>query len=72
MWFVLIYGYVCYFTYFLNAVYVIQTLCEAYARILRSLGIATANRPYRTLRNILVHPKDKIKDEEKTELIIYV
>ena len=26
----LIYGYVCYFTHFLNAVYVIQTLCEMY------------------------------------------
>jgi len=36
---------------------------------LKSHGIATANCPYRTLRNILVHPKDKIIDEEKTELI---
>jgi len=48
----------------------VKRLSEAYTRIiLRSPGIATANHPHRTLRNILVHPKDKVKDEEKTELI---
>jgi len=30
------------------------------------------NCPHRTLRNIVVHPKDKVKDEEKTELIYRV
>jgi len=38
----------------------------------KSHGIATANRADRTLRNIVVHPKDKVKDEEKTELIYCV
>ena len=32
-----------------------------------NVGQATANRPHRTLRNFVVHPKDKVKDEEKTE-----
>ena len=45
----------------------VKGLSEAYTRILKSHGIATANRPRRTLRNILVHPKDKVRDEEKTE-----
>jgi len=43
--------------------------CEAYAKILKSYSITTADRPHHTLWNILVHPKDKVKDEEKTELI---
>jgi len=50
----------------------VKGLSEASARILKSHGIATANRPHRTLRNFVVHPKDKIKDEEKTELIYCV
>ena len=33
---------------------------------------AAANRPHRTLRNFVVHPKDKVNDEEKTELIYHV
>ena len=45
---------------------------EAFARILKSHGIATANHLHRTLRNFVVHPKDKVKDEEKTELIYRV
>ena len=50
----------------------VKGLSEASARILKSHGIATANRPHRTLRNFVVHPKDKVKDEEKTELIYCV
>jgi len=50
----------------------VKGLSEAFARILKSHGIATANRPHRTLRNFVVHPKDKVKDEEKTELIYRV
>ena len=37
-----------------------------------SHGIATANRPHRTLRNFVVHPKDKVRDKQKTELIYCV
>jgi len=47
----------------------VKGLSEAFARILKSHGIATANRPHRTLRNFVVHLKDKVKDEDKTELI---
>jgi len=50
----------------------VKGLTEAFARILKSHGIATANRPHRTLRNFVVHPKDKIGDKEKTELIYCV
>ena len=39
---------------------------------MKSHGIATANRPYRMLQNCVVHPKDKARDEEKTELIYRV
>jgi len=47
----------------------VRRLIEAFARILKCHGITTANRPHRTLLNFVVHPKDKVKDEEKTELI---
>jgi len=50
----------------------VKGLSEAFARILKSHGIATANRPHRMLRNFVVHPKDKVKDEDKTELIYRV
>jgi len=50
----------------------VKGLSEAFARILKSHGIATANRPHRTLWNFVVNPKDKVKDEEKTELIYHV
>ena len=50
----------------------VKGLSEEFARILKSYGIATANRPYRTLRNFVVYPKDKVKDEEKTKLIYRV
>jgi len=47
----------------------VKGLSEAFARSLISHGIATANRPHRTLRNFVVHPKDKVRDEEKIEFI---
>jgi len=47
-------------------------LSEAFARILKSHGIAIANHPHRTLRNFVVHLKDKVSDEEKTELMCRV
>ena len=50
----------------------VKGLSEEFARILKSYGITTANRPYRTLRNFVVYPKDKVKDEEKTKLIYRV
>jgi len=50
----------------------VKGLTEAFGRILKSHGIATANRPHRTLRNFVVHPKDKVRDKQKTELIYCV
>ena len=50
----------------------VKGLSEASAKILKSHSIATANHPHRTLRNFVVHPKDKVRDEEKTELIYCV
>jgi len=47
----------------------VKGLSEAFAKILKSHGIATANRPRRMLRNFVVHSKDKVKHEQKTELI---
>jgi len=47
----------------------VKGLSEAFARILKCHGIGTANRPHLTLWNFVVHPKDRVKDEEKTELI---
>jgi len=50
-----------------------HVICErTFARILKSHGIATANHPHRTLWNFVVHRKDKVRDEEKTELIYRV
>jgi len=50
----------------------VKGLSEAFARTLKSHGITTANRPHRTLRNFVVHPKDNVKDEEKTKVIYRV
>jgi len=50
----------------------VKGLSEAFARILKSHGITTTNHPHQMLRNFVVHPKDKVKDEEKTNLIYRV
>ena len=50
----------------------VKGLSETFARILKSHSIATANCSHRTLRNFVVYPKDKVKDEEKTDLIYRV
>ena len=50
----------------------VKRLSEAFARILKSHGIAKASCFHQTLRNFVVHPKDKVTDEEKTKLIYRV
>ena len=40
--------------------------------ILKVYRISTAMKLNTTLRNILVHPKDRIRDDEKSELIYQV
>ena len=47
----------------------IQGLSETIQRIYRGHGIATAMKPHRTLRNILVHPKDKTPKENVAECV---
>ena len=44
-------------------------LSEAFSRILKTYRICTAVRPHTTLRNLLVHPRDRISDEEKPEVV---
>ena len=47
----------------------VKGLIEAFSRILKTYSICTAVRPHTTLRNLLVHPKDRISDEEKPEVV---
>jgi len=47
----------------------VKGLSEAFSRILKIYRICTAVRPHTTLRNLLVHPKDRISDEEKPEAV---
>ncbi|XP_052806817.1 uncharacterized protein LOC128236035 [Mya arenaria] len=46
-----------------------QWLSEAVSRVFNKHRVATAMRPHQTLRNILVHPKDKQETTEKAEVI---
>jgi len=47
----------------------VKGLTEAFTTILKSFGICTAVKPHTTLRNILVHWKEGIGDEDKLEVI---
>ena len=42
----------------------VEGLSEAFSRILKTYRISTAVRPHTMLRNMLVHHKDRISDEE--------
>ena len=47
----------------------VEGLSERVARVFRKHGFATAMKPHRTLRSILVHPKDKLLPQQKSEVI---
>jgi len=47
----------------------VKGLTEAFSRILKTYRICTAVRPHTTLSNMLAHPKDRISDEEKPEVV---
>jgi len=47
----------------------VKVLSEAFCQILITYMICTAVKPHNTLRNVLVHPKDRINDEEKPEVV---
>jgi len=37
----------------------VENVSEAVARIMRKHNVPVAMKPYRTLKSVLVHPKDK-------------
>jgi len=47
----------------------VKGLSEAFSRILKTYRICTAVKPHTTLRNQLLHPKDRISDKEKPEVV---
>jgi len=47
----------------------VKGLSEACARIYRKYGAKTAMRPFQTIRNYVVHPKDKLEKEEISECV---
>ena len=47
----------------------IKGLSEVFTMILKAYRICTAVKPHSTLRNMLVHPKDRISSEEKPVMI---
>jgi len=48
----------------------VKGLSGAFSWILKTYRICTAVRPHTTLRNLLVHPKDRISDEENQRWFI--
>ena len=47
----------------------VNGVSERVSRVLKSYNIASAMKPHNTLRNQLVHPKDKREDLEKTDAL---
>ncbi|WAR29712.1 hypothetical protein MAR_003280 [Mya arenaria] len=50
----------------------VKGLSEAVSRVFNKHRVATAMRPHQTLRNILVHPKDKQETTEKAEGCVHM
>ena len=50
----------------------VQGVAEPVQCILKHQEIATAVRPHRNLRNILVHPKDKVEDRSNTDCVYQI
>ena len=48
----------------------VKGLSDAVSRVFRKHGVTTAIRPHRTLRRLLVHPKDK-QDKSKVCECVY-
>ena len=47
----------------------VQNVSDSVARIMRKYDVPVAMKPYQTLKNVLVHPKDKQNKEEITECV---
>ena len=50
----------------------LKGVTEQLKRVFGKHKIATSIKPHQTLRNILVHPKDKINTEDKTDVVYKV
>jgi len=50
----------------------VEDVSEAVARIMRRRSVPVAMKPYKTLKTVLVHPKDKQKKEDLTERVYKV
>jgi len=44
----------------------VENVSEAVARITRKHNVPVAMKPYKTLKSVLVHPKDKQEKEDLT------
>ena len=49
-----------------------ENISEAVARIMRKHSVPVAMKPYKTLKTVLVHPKDKQEKEDLTECVYKV
>jgi len=52
----------------LNIQYV-EGVSEAVTRVYKRYGVSTAMKPHTIIRNLLVHPKDKVNTEETAECV---
>ena len=50
----------------------VENVSEAVARIMRKHNVPVTVKPYKTLKSILVHPKDKQEKEDLTECVYKV
>ena len=50
----------------------VRGVTEPVQRILKHHDIASAVRPHRNLREIFVHPKDKVEDKHKTDCVYQI
>jgi len=50
----------------------VENVSEAVARIMRKHNVTVAMKPYKTLKTVLVHPKDKQEKEDLTECVYKV
>ena len=47
-------------------------LSEAVSRIFTKFGVSVTSKPFKTIRNELVHPKEKVQYEEVSECIYQI
>jgi len=47
----------------------VEGVSERFTRVLKQYNISTATKPHNTLRNLLVHPKDKREPHNSTDVI---